>query len=121
MKTNNLLKRHIVYGTTICLFITLTQVLFDRTCPFLLLLKIPCPTCGVTRAILSLFRLDLRGYLYYNPFSLFLIFSVWSLLHIRLFKFKKIVYIFAFLILFLNLCLYMIRFSELPEIIAKNL
>ena len=121
MKTNNLVKRHIVYVTAICLFIILTQLLFGRTCPFLLLLKIPCPTCGVTRSILSLFRLDLRGYLYYNPFSLLLIFTVWSLLHIRLFKFKKIVYLLAFLILFLNFCLYMIRFSELPEIIAKSL
>lgn len=31
---------------------------------------IACPTCGSTRALIQLFRLDISGYLYYNPMAI---------------------------------------------------
>ena len=40
------------------------------TCPFLVFLHIPCPTCGVTRAMISLLRADLSAYLHYNALAL---------------------------------------------------
>lgn len=36
-------------------------------CPIHYFTGIPCPGCGMTRAILSLLRLDLGGALYYHP------------------------------------------------------
>jgi glucan phosphoethanolaminetransferase (alkaline phosphatase superfamily) len=45
-------------------------------CPFKILTGIPCPGCGMTRAILSITKGDFREALNYNPFSFFLLFAV---------------------------------------------
>ena len=36
------------------------------TCIIRALFSCPCPTCGVTRAMLSLLKSDIRNYCYYN-------------------------------------------------------
>lgn len=36
------------------------------TCIIRALFSCPCPTCGVTRAIISLLKSDIRNYCYYN-------------------------------------------------------
>lgn len=41
--------------------------LLDATCLIRAITFHPCPTCGMTRAFLSLLRFDLEGYFYYNP------------------------------------------------------
>ena len=46
--------------------------LLNIPCLFQYFLRIPCPGCGMTRALLSLLRLDLRGAFHYHP-------MVWSL------------------------------------------
>ena len=45
-------------------------------CPFKSLTGIPCPGCGMTRAMLSITKGDFRGAFGYNPFSFFLLFMV---------------------------------------------
>jgi hypothetical protein len=45
-------------------------------CPFKALTGIPCPGCGMTRAMLSVTKGDFRGAFGYNPFSFFLLFMV---------------------------------------------
>jgi hypothetical protein len=45
-------------------------------CPFKALTGIPCPGCGMTRAILSIIKGDFHGAIGYNPFSFFLLFMV---------------------------------------------
>ena len=45
-------------------------------CPFKALTGIPCPGCGMTRAILSITKGDFHGAFSYNPFSFFLLFMV---------------------------------------------
>jgi Protein of unknown function (DUF2752) len=45
-------------------------------CPFKALTGIPCPGCGMTRAILSITKGDFQGAIGYNPFSFFLLFMV---------------------------------------------
>ncbi len=55
----------------------------DVSCPILWLTGYPCPTCGCTRAMLSLLRLDFAGYLSYQPLALPLGLSVLGLLHHR--------------------------------------
>lgn len=39
-------------------------------CPFLLLTGLPCPTCGVTRALDALLHGDLAGYWQCHPLAL---------------------------------------------------
>lgn len=36
-------------------------------CPFLYFFGIPCPGCGMTRALLSVAKLDLKAAFYYHP------------------------------------------------------
>lgn len=45
-------------------------------CPFEALTGVPCPGCGMTRAILSLVAGDIGGAAAYNPFCFFLVFTV---------------------------------------------
>lgn len=40
--------------------------LINMTCIIRTLFNCPCPTCGVTRAIISLLKNDIRNYCYYN-------------------------------------------------------
>lgn len=40
--------------------------LVNMTCIIRELFHCPCPTCGVTRAILSLLKHDIKSYCYYN-------------------------------------------------------
>ncbi len=45
---------------------------YGITCVFLKLLNIPCPGCGMTRALLSLLRLDFWGAIKYNVVIFFM-------------------------------------------------
>ena len=92
----------------ICFFILIISVL-DIGCPFLFLFKIPCPTCGVTRAILAFLRGDLKSYLRFQPMAIPLLFAVWLALHQRLFSQKRMVWSIVFSIVVFNLILYLVR------------
>jgi len=78
-------------------------------CPILRFFQIPCPTCGVTRALFALLRLDIESYLQFHPLALFLVGSVWLLFHKDLFKRKWIIYLFITVTLVLNTILYVIK------------
>ena len=107
-KLNTMINRHILYVIIICLFIFIITI-FKIGCPFLYIFKIPCPSCGCTRAIVSLLRLDIKGYLKYQPFAIPLIISTWLILHSSKFTDKKIIYFVTFLILILNFIFYIIK------------
>lgn len=49
----------------------LANVVFEHFCPVVLITGYPCPGCGLTRALLSLARLDVHKAIEYNP-SVFL-------------------------------------------------
>lgn len=104
----NIVKRHIIYFFIICLFLFLFAK-FNITCPIYCFLKVPCPTCGVTRAIISLVNFDLQNYLFFQPFAIFLLIAVILLIHVKLFKRKNLIYFFSFFILILNLLYYFFK------------
>ena len=103
-----ILRRHILPVTVICIYFAVgaTGVI---TCPIRALLDIPCPTCGVTRAMLSLVTLDLEGYVHYNVMALPLIVAVLVAIHRRLFKHKAIADILLFTVLAVNTVYYAFR------------
>ena len=66
------------------LIYALVMNLFNlQSCPIKLLIGIPCPGCGMTRAILCLLKFDFKGAIKYN--ALFII----LLLVIVVFIFRK--------------------------------
>ena len=101
-------KAHVVYFSIIIIFIVIINS-FDIGCPILYLFDIPCPTCGVSRSLLSLVRLDIKGYFNYQPMGIPLLISVWFMLHIKLFQHTKMIYAFVVLTLVSNTFLYVYR------------
>ena len=75
------------------LFITfaLTVLFFGFwECLFLKLTGLPCPTCGVLRALKSLLIGDIYGYFEYNFFAIPLVFTFLAAVHYGKFRKKKI-------------------------------
>lgn len=97
----SVVKQHIIYFSVICCFIAVMQIK-NINCPIAALLGVPCPTCGVTRAMLSLFSLDFKGYMGYHPLALPLSASVVLLLHVKVIRKRFWIYIFVSAVLLLN-------------------
>ena len=110
MKLKQFLKRNLQflfvaagYGT-ICFFTNIT-------CPFKEILNFPCTTCGVTRALVALIRLDISGYLKNNAMALFLFVAVFLMLNIDFFEKRKIIYFYVFSVLMINFIYYLFRIT----------
>lgn len=78
---------HTVKNGIICAIILLLLLLFYR-CPLKLFFDIPCPGCGMTRALLSMLRLDFKASFTYNPLAIFVFLALVYFIFIR--KFFKI-------------------------------
>jgi len=76
------------------------------SCPIKAIFNIPCPTCGVTRALICLVKGDIGGYFKYNAFALPLVFAV--ILELNRFVFKKPIYadVYAIAVAALNFVYY---------------
>ena len=110
-----IVKKHIVYIFTICFFYILLRY-YNVSCPILAFLGVPCPTCGVTRAMIALFTLNFKNYLHYHPLAIPLIIAVCLMLHARFLKRKKLVYTFVLFVLILNFIFYIYRYDRLFEL-----
>lgn len=64
-RNKTLLFRTLILGTIALVLLVL--VLLDTHCVFKKLTDLPCPTCGMSRAWLSAFRLDLAAAFRYHP------------------------------------------------------
>ncbi|MBQ7373712.1 MAG: DUF2752 domain-containing protein [Clostridia bacterium] len=83
--------------------------LLNITCPILFIFKFPCPTCGVTRALLSLLQLDFKAYYKFNVMAIPLLFSTWVFVHLKVLKKKKLPLVVATAVLIINFIYYLIR------------
>ncbi len=81
------------------------------TCPVLMLLHIPCPTCGVTRALISLLKLDFSSYFRYNAMAIPLVIAVCLFLNTDILKSKKIAYGFGYMVILINTVYYLARLT----------
>lgn len=52
----------------IILYLFLLETIFHGTCIFRLITSVPCPGCGLTRAMKSLLHLHFKKAFYYNAF-----------------------------------------------------
>ena len=105
-----MIKKHTIIFSLIA-GLVLTYYLLGITCPFLLIFKIPCPTCGMTRSLISLLHLDFKSYSYWNIFTVPVIISCIILIHSNRIKapYKHSFISISLLILFANFTYYIYR------------
>ena len=90
--------------------------LFNITCPIYATVGIPCPCCGVTRALISLFKLDVEEYVRYNIMALPLVLALVIAMRFNSFRRKRAALVVVISILTVNLIYYLIRlFGILPQ------
>lgn len=102
-----IIKQHLFIFAVIGIYFVLSTI-FDITCPIKYITKVPCPTCGMTRAMMSLIRLDFKGYVEYNFMAFFMITAVMLLIHRNVFKKKRWIDCYSMLVLATNLLVYFI-------------
>lgn len=108
MDVRNLFVKHLKYILPlVCLWGA--YIASGITCPIRMVFSVPCPTCGTTRALLSLAHGDLPGYLHYQPMAVFLVTAVVLVFHLRITRHKKIVLGYVITVLVLNLILFFTR------------
>lgn len=108
----SVISRHIIYIVIICLYLCVIDY-FEIGCPIFYIFDIECPTCGITRALVSLLKLDVEGYVKYHPLAIPMVATVWILFHGKIIKRKRAAYFTAGVILFLNSLLYVIRLTAI--------
>ncbi len=82
----------------------------DISCLLRYITGVPCPTCGATRAIFSLTRLDFVGYWFYNPMAFPLVIAFLAVFHYRLLpKWRKLIIVYVSIVLVLTVVLYVYR------------
>ncbi len=104
----NLFSRTLVYFIFLLIYVSLLTA-FNVHCPFAFFLGIKCPTCGISRALISLLSLDLKSYFSYHPLAIPMVVSVWILITQDLIKFKRSVKAAAMITVVLNFIIYLIN------------
>lgn len=105
---------YIIHTFYILLF--LIFLLFEFPCPILYFCNIPCPTCGVTRAMFALLNLDFAMYIYYQPFAAFLITAILLFIHCNILSHKELIKTYCISIVFINYLYYILKiFMQLKK------
>lgn len=104
--------KHICIFGSLFLVLLLYRVL-GITCIYRFLFGIPCPTCGVTRSVLSLLKLDFTASFRYNPMTVPLLVFGFLMIHRRLFpKWKLFIEVGAGITLILLFAVYIFRLKN---------
>ncbi|MDY3928495.1 MAG: DUF2752 domain-containing protein [Clostridia bacterium] len=102
-----ILRQHIIYAVLIVIYLIIISKI---KCPFYTLFNIKCPTCGVTRALICILTLNIKGYISYNAMALPLIICVLLEIHKSFLKKQILIDTLCILILIINLFYYFTRF-----------
>ena len=76
-----LLVKHAL-AVALLIIVPLLYELSGIGCPFRAIFGFPCPTCGVTRALICLVKLDFTGYMQWQPMAVPLVFALWLCFHV---------------------------------------
>ena len=94
------------------LFIYIISGMYSLTlCPVLIIFSLPCPCCGVTRAITALIRLDFTSYVEANIMAPFLCSAVLLFLHRRPLGDPKWIDVYVYSVLTVNTVYYAVRLA----------
>lgn len=107
-KSKNIAKRTILYGIILSAYVFVLNI-FDMNCPFSDIVGIKCPTCGVSRAIISLLKMEFSKSINFHPLAVPLVVSVWICLNAEFLKYKKVALSFAVSTIVLNFILYLFK------------
>lgn len=100
--------KHLLY-ILIIVFVVLLYQITDVGCPIRRFFGIPCPTCGMTRSLLSLLKFDIKGSLEYNPMTIFVMMAVWLGLHKKNIKCNNVANIIILIVAIANFITYLFR------------
>ena len=100
------LTRHLLYAIIIIVY---GVVISKIKCPFVFLFHVQCPACGMTRALMSLFRGDITGYFMYNAMAVPLCLSVLLEIHKKLFTHKRFIDGACISIVIINFAYYLVH------------
>ncbi len=82
----------------------------DISCLLRYITGVPCPTCGATRAMFSIARLDFVGYWFYNPMAFPLVIAFLAVFHYRLLpKWRGLIIVYVGIVLLLTIVFYVYR------------
>ena len=101
--------KHLTVISAVILYIIILK-LFSLDCIIKAVIGMPCPTCGITRSVISMFKLDFKQAFYYHPLSIPIIAALLLGIHSSLFKKgKKYINIFVITVAVLTFACYVIR------------
>lgn len=82
----------------------------DITCPIRALSGYPCPACGMSRALISLFFLDFSGYAYYNLMAIPVVLGVLVAIHFGRKKGMRVfTEVYLVIVAIINIAYYVVR------------
>ena len=101
------MRRRFLYFALFFVYIALIQKI---KCPFLYIFNVKCPTCGMTRAIMSLFHGNIGDYIKYNAMAIPVCMVVMLEIHKSFFMHGRIIDALCILTIMANLVYYLLRF-----------
>lgn len=89
---SKILKSSLFWIVLYLIYALIMHILKLESCPVKLLIGLPCPGCGMTRAVICLLKLDFKGSFRYNALWLILLFIVVVAILKKYGIFKKLYY-----------------------------
>lgn len=100
---------HVIVLSVVAVYYIVMNAL-GITCPIRALSAYPCPACGMSRALISLFFLDFSGYAYYNLMAIPVIFGVLVAIHFGKRKEMRVfTEVYLVVVAIINIAYYVIR------------
>ncbi len=111
--SNNKIKKIVMEHLIIIIVASLYIIFINISgigCPIAAVIGKPCPTCGITRAIVSLISMDLKAYMSYNPMAIPMCIALILGVHRSFFvKYIKRIDWIVIIIVVLTLVVYLVR------------